>query len=503
MGYDFCCFCATDMNGGGGIPLQGLANESSSSHKGLMMSKRQTILLAAAIACAALLSKGTGPAHAEDEVTPTELFDQRILPIFRSPQPSSCVQCHLASVDLKNYILPSAEKTFVSLRDQGLIDLDAPEKSKILTLIRMGERDLDAGARLIHQQTRRAEYDAFAAWIAACSRDPAIRSLPGLDPSERARPARSDAVIRHTRKSRVVDSFVRNIWSQRLRCFPCHTPFDIDASNPRHQAAIKSVKKFTETYGEQLVQRIEFFRKTPAETLQYLIDKSRDTPAGEIPLLNLEDPPQSLLVMKPTSKLPPKKADGTFEIPPNAEPMFHLGGLKMHRDDQSYKSFIAWIQDYANVVGERYTSVEDLPADNWYGSKLMLKIVGVPETWPVGTPVQMFVHAFNAENQSWASEPVAFTQGIVNPRKIVAGSLFLLLPENATSTPRADSQPRSLPRGKYLVKTYVDSQHRLATDPTRLLGDEDFAGQAELEKARWRVGPRRAESIPGEALQKK
>src|SRR5688572_270030 len=89
------------------------------------------------------------------------LFEQRIVPIFRSPQPSSCIQCHLASVDLKSYILPSAEKTFVSLRDQGLIDLAHPEKSKILTLIQMGEKDLDRGAKLIHAKTRQAEYDAF------------------------------------------------------------------------------------------------------------------------------------------------------------------------------------------------------------------------------------------------------------------------------------------------------------------------------------------------------
>jgi hypothetical protein len=41
-------------------------------------------------------------------------------------------------VDLKNYILPSHEKTFVSLRDQGLIDLENPADSKILRLIAMG-----------------------------------------------------------------------------------------------------------------------------------------------------------------------------------------------------------------------------------------------------------------------------------------------------------------------------------------------------------------------------
>ncbi len=47
---------------------------------------------------------------------------------LQSPNPSSCAQCHLATVDLKNYILPSHEKTFLSLRDQGLIDMDNPDE---------------------------------------------------------------------------------------------------------------------------------------------------------------------------------------------------------------------------------------------------------------------------------------------------------------------------------------------------------------------------------------
>ena len=116
------------------------------------------------------------------EASALALFEQRIMPIFRSPQPSSCVQCHLASVDLKNYILPSPEKTFVSLRDQGLIDLSHPEKSKILTLIQMGEKDLDRGAKLIHAKTRQAEYEAFLAWIKACCSDPKLRESAPAEP---------------------------------------------------------------------------------------------------------------------------------------------------------------------------------------------------------------------------------------------------------------------------------------------------------------------------------
>ena len=76
---------------------------------------------------------------ATGESSPIELFEQRIMPIFKSARPSSCVQCHLASVDLKDYILPSHEQTFVSLRDEGLIDVDAPDKSKILNLIGMDQ----------------------------------------------------------------------------------------------------------------------------------------------------------------------------------------------------------------------------------------------------------------------------------------------------------------------------------------------------------------------------
>ena len=118
----------------------------------------------APVAILITLSGSTGVLASDREIlSPDHIFQERIMPIFRSEKPSSCVQCHLASVDLKDYILPSHEKTFVSLRDQGLIDVDHPSESKILELIGMGEQDLDAGARLIHAKTRKAEFEAFSA----------------------------------------------------------------------------------------------------------------------------------------------------------------------------------------------------------------------------------------------------------------------------------------------------------------------------------------------------
>jgi len=435
------------------------------------------------------------------EPGPLEVFEQRIMPIFRSAQPSSCVQCHLAAVDLKNYILPSYEKTFVSLRDQGLIDLAEPEQSKILTLIRMGEKDLDKGARLIHEQTRKAELEAFAAWIKACCNDPQLCGLPPLSAAEQAGPEKPVEVIRHMRKSRVVDSFVRNVWSQRMRCFPCHTPHEVDSANPKHQAAVKTLKKFEQEYGE-LVDRLKIFRETPGATLQYLIEKSRETSQGELPLINLENPRQSLLVVKPMSKLPKKGADGKFEEPSSVHPVSHMGGLKMHPDDQSYKSFVTWIQDYANVVDNRYASVAELPADNWYASKLVLKVSSAPADWPRGVPVQLFVHAWNAEDETWEGKPIAFTQGTVTPRRMVNGALFLLAPQDSEEARSWDRENAKLPRGRYLVKTYIDSDRRLAQDPSLLLGDEEFRGQAEIKKARWREGFKKAELISGKSLKR-
>jgi hypothetical protein len=431
--------------------------------------------------------------------TAQEVFEERLLPIFRAPQPASCVQCHLAGVDLKNYILPSHEKTFASLRDQGMIDLADPTKSKILTLIAMGDRDPDKGARLIHEKARKAEYEAFAAWITACCNDPKLRDVPRVEESQRAKPDRPDEVIRHARKSRIVDSFERNVWSQRMRCYPCHTPHELDSTNPQHRLAIEKHKGFLEEDGGAYADRMALFKKTPAATVEYLIERSRKAEAAkELPLLNLKDPAKSLLVLKPTSKLP-QNVEGGNGRPSYVPPVSHLGGLKMHVDDQSYKAFVAWIRDYANVVGNKYTSAADLPADNWIPSRYAVILRDVPQAWPDRARTQFFVHAWNEKDGTWEPKPAAFTQSQLNPRRNAAGLLFLFGAErpagvvDARSTPIANG---TLTPGKYLIKVYVDRKGRLTDDPTAFLGEADFAGQVEIQ-AKWGEGFPKAEAISG------
>ncbi len=453
------------------------------------------------VICIVVLSMTSVSGAAEDgNSTPLELFNQRILPIFRSEQPSSCVQCHLSSVDLKDYILPSSEQTFVSLRDQGLIDMAAPADSGILKLIRMGDRDPDAGSRLIHEEMRKAELAAFEAWVAACCADRQLRELPRLAPEQLAGPAAADAVIRHARKSRVVDSFVRNVWSQRMRCFPCHTPHEIDVENPLHQAALKTQSKFREELSEELYGRLQIFRKTPEETLQYLIERSAAAPQGHLPMLNLTDATQSLLVRKPLAKIPEKDAAGKLLIPAEGDATVHMGGLKMHPDDQSYKSIIAWIQDYAKVVQGEYTAVEQLPQDNWRPTGLVVRLMEVPEDWSAEQPVQLFVHGRNAEGNGWAVEPLAFTQGTITPRRIVNGTLFLLGEQQrdshaAYAAGDGKAATALLPPGDYQIRVFVDRHGVLAKDPAAMLTAGDHVGSAVLSKARWREGFKFAETV--------
>ncbi|MGI9467377.1 MAG: hypothetical protein ACR2OA_09675 [Rubripirellula sp.] len=268
------------------------------------------------------------------EATPEAVFETRLKPIFNSPDPSSCIQCHLAAVDLKNYILPTSRETFISLRDQGLVNTQHPDESKILHLISMGDSDPDILSQRIHAKNRKREYDAFSHWIKACCQNEDLLAAKPLEINKKAGPVLSNAVIRHARTDRVLDSFIRNVWSQRMRCFPCHTPAELDSGNPMHKKPIQRHRDIVRQYGA----RMNIFKKTPLETMRGLIASSRikgnkqEIRNGDLPLINLEEPALSLLVEKPTAKLPAKKPDGGISEPSSSTPVSHMGGVRCTRE---------------------------------------------------------------------------------------------------------------------------------------------------------------------------
>jgi hypothetical protein len=385
---------------------------------------------------------------ADAELSASEVFARRLLPIFKSPNPSSCVQCHLAGVDLKDYILPDHEKTFRSLRDQGLIDLDAPRKSKILQLIRRGG-DAREGAALIHARTRQAEYEAFAAWIEACCADPGLRKAAKLDDKERARPALPVEVIRHGRTDRLLESFERNVWAIRFRCMNCHTE-----GTPQNE-------KLRQEHGP----RVAWVKQAgPQATMDYLLTSR---------LIDTGEPEKSLLLRKPL---------GTVK---------HGGGIKFLVGDQAYKSVRTWIEDVAAIREKRYTSAADLPRPETgplrFGSDIWLKLANTPPEWG-DRLLQVQVYAWDRDKAGWESEPIATSdRGVWGKGKLWQHNLTLLAAPGSFRAQGWQKGPSSLPNGRYRVKVHVDRKGRLGRDWKASWTEEDYAGQAEFE-ARWREG---------------
>ena len=211
------------------------------------------VILAAAVSLASSAESQREPAS-----TPQQVFEDRILPIFRSPNPSSCTQCHLSNIDLKDYILPSHEKTFLSLRDHGLIDVDKPRESKILKLIRRGEAD-NPGAALIHAKVRQKEYEAFASWIEASCADPKLRAAAKLEAADLVSEEDGTEFVQ-AKADPVLASFQKNIWAEKGRCDSCHMPGG------------KENAKFVTKFG----QRVSWMkREGPEVTMKYRSEERR------------------------------------------------------------------------------------------------------------------------------------------------------------------------------------------------------------------------------------
>ncbi len=385
---------------------------------------------------------------AQDGATSAQIFEKRILPIFKSPKPSSCVDCHLSGVDLKNYIHPSHEKTFLSLRDQGMIDLAKPEESRILRLISMG--DENKGAALISEKVRKAELEAFSEWIKACAADPKLREAPKLAASELAKPKRPNEVIRHNRIDSVLESFERNVWSQRFRCAPCHSPDGAENA------------KLVKENGEAMTW---IRREGPEASMKSLL-------SGKLVAPNAPD--KSLLLLKPLNVVK------------------HGGGQKMLTGDLTYKAFRAWIEDYAKIMNDQYAKASDLPkATNTpeaFGSEVWLKITNTPPAWG-DKLLQVSLYAWDAGKKTWETEPIANSdRKVFGKGKLWQHNLTMLAPSGSARAEAWSKQPKaSLPGGKYLVRIHVDFQGRLERDWKAPMGKTEFAGEIEVD-SRWPEG---------------
>jgi mono/diheme cytochrome c family protein len=375
-------------------------------------------------------------ANEQEAAASLALFEKRILPIFQSAKPSSCSECHLSGVDLKEYIRPTQQETFVSLVGAGMIDTKNPDDSKILRFIsRTPEKP-----NLVTEEVRKEEYDAFRAWIRAAVADPKLMATKsGAAPNG---PQVPNEVIRHARRDRVLASFIDNIWTEVGRCAACHSP-------DRNQKQVKE-------HGEQ----VSWITLNDSQaTLNYMVEND---------LIDASEPDKSLLLMKPTMQVK------------------HGGGQKMVVGDRSYKQFRRFIDDYAAMVQGKYTEADQLPAQSDEESvvtDIWFKIEGVPAKYD-----KMLLQAdlYRQTDSGWSefrvatSDRPAFGKGNLWQHSL---SLTALRGSKWSEEIRSER----LPPGRYLVKLYIDQAGKLRKDFAAELGDNEFVGQVEFE-SQWPVG---------------
>ncbi|MCH8046912.1 MAG: hypothetical protein IID44_24690 [Planctomycetes bacterium] len=377
-------------------------------------------------------AKSTGAALA--------VFNQRILPIMQAKNPSSCAECHLSGVDLKQYIHESQEKTFASMRDAGLIDVKNPDASKILKFIGRAPKK----STIVSAKVRKQELEAFRAWIHAAVKDPTLAMTQG--DGKLLGPTIPDEVIRHARTDRVLASFIDNVWTEIGRCAACHSPDRNQKQVAKHGEEVSWI-----TLGD------------PQATLDYML---------EADLIDTDKPEKSLILMKPTLQLK------------------HGGGQKMVIGDRTYKQFRRFIEDYTATIAGKYKSADELPKTNnevSVTSEIWMKLTGVPAEYDKML-LQVDLYRWqDGDDPGWSktrwatADRPAFGKG-----KLWQQSLTICA---TRGTRRAEqiAGAKRLPPGRYLAKIYIDREGQLKDDYRYVLGEAEFVGQVEIT-SRWPGG---------------
>jgi hypothetical protein len=392
----------------------------------------RTQLLSAALCCFALnLSAADDAALA--------IFQKRIVPILQAQRPSSCSECHLSGVDLKDYIRPTQPETFAALRDGGLIDVKTPAKSKLLQFIdRKPEKP-----SLVTEKIRAEESAAFRAWIEAAVKDPTLAAAKTADPA--IGPKLPAEVIRHARQDRVLQSFLDNVWSEAGRCAACHSP-DRNA---------QQVKK----HGEH-ISWIKL--RDPQASLAHLLENE---------LIDLKEPEKSLLLLKPLNKVE------------------HGGGVKMTMGDRTYQQFRRFIDDYAATQAGKYQTEKELPQPNNEAatvSEIWFKLTDIPAAYDK-LVLRVDLYRWDEQQKSFSKERWATAdRQVFGKGGLWQNHLSLVAPKES---PRANEllKNATLPAGKYLAKIYLDRTDKLAKEYPAELKEKDLLAEVEVN-SRWPAG---------------
>ena len=258
--------------------------------------------------------ESAGDEEAVCETQPTELFEQRILPLLSDDNPKSCNQCHLSGVNYAAFVRDTPCETMACLVEDGLADLNAPAESKILGWISRAEPD----SALITEQVIEAERSGFLQWIEAsascpsacrdvtCSAKPASSQCAVVpEPEELGSEAGEDCS-----DLALEAAFQNDVYAWRGRCYPCH--FDNELKENL------DAPRFIKTGGNCATAALETLRALAA--------------SGYI---DFDKPDRSLLLLKP------------LNVQVNGLP--HGGGQKFNdKKDAAYISFSRFLERYTD-----------------------------------------------------------------------------------------------------------------------------------------------------------
>ncbi len=260
-----------------------------------------------------------------DGLSAGDLFDRRIAPLMAEDRPKSCNQCHLSGVDYGSFIRGTPCETMSCLVDQGMVNLDTPKDSKILSWIERA----DPASSLITEQVIAEEYDAFLDWSqfsAACGQQ--VCGDATCDPPSDApccdtvaEPSYEDAqkALEQTEGCsdlEIEQLFRDSVYSSRGRCYACH--FDYAAAE-----IAGNPPPWIRTGGN--------CNEASLATLREVEKRG---------FIDVEHPDESLLLLKPL-------AEDEGGLP-------HGGGDKFHaEDDSAYANISRFIEHYAACKREQ------------------------------------------------------------------------------------------------------------------------------------------------------
>lgn len=266
----------------------------------------------------------TAPTTQCDE-SPGELYERRVAPLLSTDRPSTCNECHAGGLSLRDFARGTACESMACLVQAGLVNLELPEASVLLSWIRRADNASDAvSERLVAE-----EHNGFLEWIeheaecracadVSCPDAPLegcdIRGGEGGagadggsfdesdDPGD-CDPGTLDKLFRGT------------IYADRARCYPCHFEeiLSADPSAPR------------------------FFSQTGGCQVGSLASQNNILARR---LVDIEYPDASLLLLKPL-------AEEQGGIPHGGHDKFTLEG------DSGYLAFRYWLRRYARCERAR------------------------------------------------------------------------------------------------------------------------------------------------------